>query len=327
MRLACLLLPLPLLAACERETAPRAPAEVARLRVVSLPPEARVVVDGAMADHAWTRASELVVRLEGKGAPEVRLKAVHDAERIYLLAVWQDPARSMGRYWEYRGGLRWELHTGEDGFAICWSPGAHADAFRAQGCALFCHQDRHVHPEPGTGYVDFWYWGAQQTNLHAQARDMWLRQGREHRLRGDPQPADSDNIYNHSNRYRGPLYLPRFVTRQSERILLADNLREVTPDWIQRYWEDARNVGRQVPLDVLRPRRGSRGDVLAKARHHEGKGWVLELSRALETGHLDDQPLGDPLVAAYFSVAVYNDAAGADHHVSGPIELRFLAAD
>jgi hypothetical protein len=63
------------------------------------------------------------------------------------------------------------------------------------------------------------------------------------------------------------------------------------------------------------------------ARYHAEKGWwVLELSRLLETGHEDDLPLGDPMHAAWFSVAIHDDAAGADHAISPPIALRFVTA-
>jgi hypothetical protein len=156
---------------------------------------------------------------------------------------------------------------------------------------------------------------------------MWLRRGSRHRLRGDPQPAESDNLLNHSNRTAGPRWMPKRVTPQTTRFLLFDNIQELTPEWVRKYWQDDKNVGRQVPLDILRPRRGSRGDVLARARHHQGKGYVLELSRALKTENLDDQPLGDLHLDALFGIAVFSSGEGGDHLVSGPIELRFLPAD
>jgi hypothetical protein len=332
MRVSSLFLLLGLLAACDGERddegAPARP--LPQLQARRLADGQRIVVDGMLADPAWSAARNLPLDLEGKLT--VNLKACYDDERLYLLATWSDGDLSMNRYWEYRGQVRWEKSTGEDGFAICWSPGSVRKEFREQGCAVFCHggaddAKRHAYPGEGDGYADFWYWGVHTTNFHPQARDMWLRRGRGQSLRGDPQPAESDNFLNHSGRTAGPRYMPKRVGPRTARILLFGNIQELTPEWVRKYWIDEKNVGRQVPLDILRPRRGSRGDVLARARHHEGKGYILELTRALETGNLDDQPLGDLVNGALFAVAVYDDGAGVAHLISGPVELRFLPAN
>jgi len=333
MRVSSFCLLFGLLTACDgeqgKEAAPAGP-PLPQLQARRLTSGQKVVLDGTLSDAAWTAARDLPLELEGNIT--MHLKACYDDERLYLLATWADPDLSMNRYWEYRGQVRWEKHTGEDGFSICWSPGRLHEKFREQGCALFCHGaddtgKRHVFPGGGTGYADFWYWGTQTTASHPEARDMWLREGDAHRLRGDPQPPESDNLLNQSAQYSGPRFMPRRVNRRTARILYASNIQELTPEWIRKYWKDGKNVGRQVPLDILRPRRGSRGDVLARARHHEGKGYILELSRALETGNPDDQPLGDPLIPALFGVAIYNGRDGAGHLASGPVELRFLPAD
>jgi hypothetical protein len=334
MRVSSFCLWIGLLAACGGDPgakgAPAAP--LPQLQARRVPAGQRVVVDGTTADAAWSVARDLALDLEGKLT--VHLKACYDDERVYLLATWSDPDRSRNRYWEYKGQVRWEKRTGEDGFSICWSPGGLHAEFRERGCALFCHGGgaddsgkRHAFPGQGNGYADFWYWGAQTTAYHPEARDMWLREGRGQHLRGDPQPPDSDNMLNQSTRYDGPRFMPVRVNRQTARVLFANNIQELTPEWVRKYWQDDKNVGRQVPLDVLRPRRGSRGDVLARARHHAGKGYVLELSRALETDNPDDQPLGDLVAPALFAVAVHAGNDGGEHLVSGPVELRFLPAE
>jgi hypothetical protein len=283
-------------------------------------------MDGLI-DNAWMPLPELSVPLKGGGTGEVKLKAAHDGKRFYLLAIWPDEEASRSRYWKYEGDLKWSRHETEDAFSVCWSPGALADAFRKEGCGITCHSERHVYPGEGSGFVDFWYWGAQQCALFPEARDMWLRQGEEHRLRGDRQPEDSDNVPNVSNKYDGPSAFPQFRKEGDNRVLpYGRNLKEVTPEWIRKYWTvEANWIGHEVPLDLLRARKGSRGDVTAAARHHEEQGkWVLELARDLSTGNGDDLPLG--LGAVLFAVAVHDDAAGAGHAVSGPIELSFSPA-
>ncbi len=307
------------LAACAPKSPPAPPPVLLRLEA---PATDGIVVDGSI-DPAWTHATELTVPLsEG----DVKLKAAHDGKRLYLLAIWTDDAPSLNRYWRYEGDLKWKKNEREDGFAVMWSPGALSEPFRAQACAIACHGNRHVYPGEGSGVLDFWYWGAEQCAVFPQARDLWLRQGDPHRLRGDRQPDDSDNLPNLSSKYEGPCAFPQFRRPGDDRILpYGKTLKEVTPDWITKYWKDEINVGREVPLDLLRARKGSRGDVAAAGKHHAlGPKWVLEMARDFATGNTDDQPLGVGPVR--FAVAVFRDAAGADHAVSGPIELRFLPA-
>jgi hypothetical protein len=326
MRIA-LLAPL-VLAGCPREggEAPPAPPPVPRLEARPLAEGARVVVDGRMDDDGWRRRPELVVPLAGGGPGEVRLVAVHDAERLYLRVTWKDEAASANRYWRYEGKLKWSRSEREDGFAICWAPGAEAASFRAQGCAMTCHGGHHVYPGDGNGAFDFWYWGVQQTGFTREARDLWLRQGDNQRLRGDRQPADSDNVENRSPKYEGPCVFPQYRRKGDDRVVFhGPTNKEVTPEWIEKYWNEEVNLGREVPIDLLRARKGSRGDVQAAARH-AGTIWVLELARDFETGNTDDLPLGDPVVPAVFALAVYDDGQGDGHAVSGPIELHFLPA-
>jgi hypothetical protein len=297
------------------------------LEALRLPDGLSIVVDGGMADEAWRRAREIVVPLRGDGVAEVRLKAAYDAGDVYLLAVWSDPQRSMNRHWTDTGGTTWELSRREDALSFCWPPGSYQDAFREQGCAMFCHDGKHVFPGTSGSLADFWYWGAQSTAFHAQALDMQLRQGAEHRLRGDSQPADAGNVVNRSPEYEGPAYFPQRIGRDTAFMLLYTNAVPVGRKTKAAQLSGERNVGRRIPYDVLRARAGSRGDVRAVSCYHEGKSYVLELARRLDTGNAYDLPLGDPIVPAYFSVAVHQDAEGEAHAVSGPIELRFVSGE
>lgn len=293
--------------------APRAPMRlVARMA-------APVVVDGTTADAAWLSAQELVVPLEGTGPREVRLKAAHDGKRLYLQAVWKDESASYGRFWRLEPGQKWSTHGGEDAFSVCWSPGGEAAGFREQGCALFCHGGKHAYPRE-SGFVDFLFWGAQQTNRQRQARDLWLPAGQ--RLRGDQQGGDGDNLPNFADGRDGPKYVPVWIKADVQRFLTPDNLNELLPDWATRL-DPERNVGWEVAREILRPMQGSRADVEARGRFLK-TGWLLELARDLRTGHPDDQPLGDALRPALLAVAVHDGTEGDAHAVSGPIELHFV---
>jgi len=175
------------------------------------------------------------------------------------------------------------------------------------------------------GFLDAWYWGAQTTQPYPQARDLWLRHGAEQRLRGDGQPAGSDNLENLSTEYEGPKYTAWRIKPEVQRLLFPDNVNRLTREILEEQIEGRK--GWEIPRHIIRPRKGSRGDVRARGTHHEGRAWILELSRALSTGHEDDLPLvPDPLVRPLIAVAVWDGTAGAAHVRSGPIRLAFLTA-
>jgi len=314
-----------LLACGGKASVPASPPSLPRLDVVRMGPGEKVVIDGMLGDRAWKRARSLVVPLTGAGPQDVDLAALSDGRKLFLRAIWRDPTMSLGRYWIHHGADRFELHRGEDSFAICWAPGADDAAFAEQGCALYCHEERHTAPALKRGFSDFWFWGAQQTAAFDQARDLWLPFGKGLALRGDSQPDRSDNVANRSADFTGPAYFPRLLRRNADRFLYEDNIQKVTARQLREKLTRNPEGGRQIPFDIVRPRKGSRGDVAAVARHHAGVGWVLELARDLDTGHRDDLAF-DPRASArrLFAIAVGDGVVAADQARSGPIELRFL---
>lgn len=281
-------------------------------------------IDAKMGDPAWRRSHELKVRLAGAGVNEVKLKAAYDDERFYLLAVWKDKTKSLNRMWEYVAKGKFEQHTGEDAFSILWSPGATAAAFRTQGCAMFCHDGkRHVYPVEETGFVDGWFWGAHQTGFKTTLRDLWMPFGANQRLRGDSQPAGSDNQLNLSHEFVGPGWAPKRVGAARNPLYLpSSNIQPLTKEKLDKL-DPERNKGWKIPVDIQRPIRGSRGDVACRALYLKDT-WVLEMARKLDTGHKDDLPLGDRLVTFLFAVAIHDDSEGGRHAISGPVELRFV---
>jgi hypothetical protein len=321
-----LILAFTVLAACgEETTSPSAP-EPRRplvLRAVPIREGGKIVIDATTADEAWKRAVELLIPLEGEGPKEIRLKAAYDSERIYLLAFWPDETRSLDRYWKYVARARWERHLGEDAFSLCWAPEGLPAAFGKEGCALLCHDGRHIRIDGG-GHADLWFWGSQTTSFYGQLRDLWLPFGEHQRLRGDRQPADSDNMLNLSDEYEGPAMVRKMVRPGTGRFLTAENMQPLTVKRLTEKMTLDSNLGWEVPLDILRPMKGSRGDVGAKGRHL-GKGWLLEMARDLDTGQTDDRPIDAPEESLHFAVAVHDGTEKEAHSVSRPIELCFVA--
>lgn len=317
------------LVACDREK-PAEPGRVPTAGLVlncwKLHRKMRIRVDAKVADIPWKRTAELVVPLGGEGVSEVKLRAVHDDEYIYMLAIWPDKTRSFNRYWELVGEEKWKKSVGEDAFSICWSPGALQARFREQGCALFCHDGRHVFDErlQGTDFADFWYWGAQQTGAKLTLRDMRLQFGRNDRLRGDSQGENSDNILNFSTEYYGPWGVPRMVgPKRSPYFLEHSNRQQLTRKRLKKL-DLKKNLGWIVALDIQRAIHGSRADVAARAKKLDDV-WVLEMRRRLDTKNSDDQILNpDAGVPVLFSVAIHDGTERDGHTISGPIELRFV---
>jgi len=322
-----------LFAACgeKPEPAKAAVSNEATLPVLSAVTVAKgttIRVDGKSTDPTWSAAKALVIPLVGGGVSEVRMKAAYDEQYFYMLVVWPDPTKSLNRYWEFIGPPKWwSKHTGEDGFSVFWAPGGPvSDAFAEQGCTLFCHDhERHAYPALDRGFLDAWYWGAQQTGFKGKLRDMKLPFGAKERLRGDSQPDDSDNIYNKNQYYEGPWGAPKrvgasrhpmFLTRGNTQPLPRKNLPKLDPK---------RNKGWKIPLDIQQPLKGSRGDVFARALYQgRVKAWVIEIARKLDTGNPDDLIVGDPLVPVRFAVAIHDASEGDAHSRSGPIELHFV---
>ena len=325
MRIAAALIAL-FVAACGEAKPPSSsePLEIPLLQAVPLPEGGRIAIDGRSADGIWKQARPVRVTLEGEGPTEVTLQAAYDQSAIFLLAQWRDEEPSLDRYWHYLGGAKWRLSEKEDGFSVCWAPGELEDAFREQGCTLFCHDGKHVYPAKDQGFADFWYWGAQRTNKMGQAIDMWLPFGSNGRLRGDGQPEGSGIEPNISTDYHGPRYAPKRVGAERTPFLTWDNTQTLTEDILLHRLSSSARPGWRIPCDVMRGMLGSRGDVMA-AGQHVRDGWVLELARKLDTGHLDDKPVGDPLISFYFTVAIHDNSGGAAHAISGPIELQFVS--
>ena len=309
---------------CEPRWSRKKPDQVLEMR--QLKEGQRIIVDGNAADLPWKSAKELSVPLEGSedgSVAEVTLRAAHDGEFLYVMAIWADPEVSLNRYWEYVAPGKWKKRSGEDAFSINWSPGAVLEAYRELGCAMFCHDGAHSF-EDGRQAVDFWYWGAQTTARKPTLRDMWLPQGPRQRLRGDSQPKGSDNQLNLSEEYAGPYGVPKRVgPKRSPYYLDESNAQPLTYKQLTENLDFEKNKGWIVALDIQRPIRGSRADVAAKARHVQGQ-WVLEMRRKLTTRESDDQPIVDAGVSFWFSVAVHNGTDGAAHSISRPIELRFM---
>ena len=259
------------------------------------------VIDGSGNDPAWGRVPELEVwikrpehmrEIEKGKRPEkqrVLLLAAHDGQRLYLLARWEDPTADHGHKtwrWSDEKGAYVDSGDREDRFAIEFPLG---ESFHA--CMLGGEQYE----------ADVWHWKACRSNPAGYAHDKHHRIG---------------------------------ITRQSKQAARWKTKNGYV--YIERSSDEGQNPYREqpapqdkaeplVPKYVAQTPTGSQADVVAKGRH-DGAGWTLELSRALDTGHRDDTAF-DPTRTYRFAIAVFDREGDEDHSTSGELILRFSDKD
>ncbi len=150
------------------------------VRHTALPPR----LDGNDDDPAWQTADEVRVEtLRGAnfvdGSTTVSLRALHDGDRFFLLAQWEDPTRSQDHLPLIKTEAGWELlQTGflnadeneyyEDKLALLFSDvPILASAFTHHGKSLIegSHKqlDRGLHFTTDGAVLDLWHWKSLRT--------------------------------------------------------------------------------------------------------------------------------------------------------------------
>ncbi|HXH03098.1 MAG TPA: ethylbenzene dehydrogenase-related protein, partial [Candidatus Competibacteraceae bacterium] len=292
-------------------------------------------LDGDPEDAAW-RAVPAVSVHTSRGAnfpggeSEVRIRAVHDGERVYLLFEWTDPTRSQKHLplvkteqgWkvlqkEY--GIEDEDDYYEDKFGVML---AHSPEIAAAGTAHMGRQPldgkppakggRGLHYTSDGSIVDAWHWKSVRSGALDQIDDNYF---------GPPLEPDADP----NKRYPGgytqdpksgggfkmnwekfsdgplkPLRLPK-----DPALLQRMGKIDLDPDsgddgLFFLAWEDTVPYAPELdtyPLGTVMPSvltegpfQGDRGDVSAHASWRDGW-WRLEVSRKLDTGSRFDVAL------------------------------------
>ena len=226
-------------------------------------------IDGIANDEVWQKASEITVT-DGASDTEIKLRALHDGQELFLLAQFADEDESRAHK-----PLSWnkaiELYeTGdqrEDTLVLKWNMTQHP-------VDLTLSSD--------LGYrADVWFWKAYRTDPTGYADDK-VQNYTRHRT------PDSRSLTSQS----GQLF---YLTRQGDQgepaykaVLRA----EYEGDLVDGYRH-------QTPT-------GSRGDIQAKGHWDQGV-WTVEFRRKLDTGHSDDLQLAVGQVAQ-FAVSRYEIA-------------------
>jgi len=285
-------------AACSRPR-PRLTAE----RVEAVPRPNRTIEWGAIWGAARPARLTLAAAMAaGRGSRPVELRAIHDGEAVAFLAIWPDVLRSdpggliegesdsdfveperLAWVWNDRSGGYFLRQTPTDFFAF---------KFRIAGDESACMLNGRE------GLFDVWLWRAGWSRHFGYAEDLRLRISRapldRTRARAYPLPGS-----------REPIYLQ----------WIADAGRPPYRD-LPRPTEFRRPATFAI---VAHEPTESAGDVLAEAVWENGF-WMLEVRRALATGHPDDAPLVGR-GPHRLSIALGDEEEGGAHFTSELIDL------
>jgi hypothetical protein len=280
-------------------------------------------------DAIWDSATPVTIPLRGgaSGVPWLAMRALYDADRVFFLLEWPDPAESLERApWEFTASGWRKIPPQvlyEDKAAIYW-PISHSPAFEARGCTAMCHfsggassEDRakgadipllsvgaHFMEREGE-VADEWHWKAARSDPFDQLDDGYVNSDRptpEHPKGGRyaDEPSETGGGYTDNVADDGsgpPLDFP--LDWQGQRLqLLAEDAVPIAPE---RVYE----TGHRVPSLLLAPFEGKRGEVEAKGGWRDGK-WTLEIMRRRSTGDPHDVDFSDASRSYPFSVAIFN---------------------
>jgi hypothetical protein len=236
----------------------------------------------------------IVVPLSGTGgADRVELRAAIRGDRIYVLAIWDDPSKSdlhKPYRWDEAAHAYKKTDDMEDRFALSMRMSGEFTANKLDGSEFT---------------ADVWHWKAHRSNPAGLAHDKWWRVSR--------------TPFDRSRAFETPEGGIVHLARPSD---AGDQLYKIVRYHIKRQ--------EMMPLyEVNRSARGSIVDVSAAGVWRDGR-WYLELSRRLDTGHDDDAVIAAngtmPFAIAVFDGVSNNLVDGGMHSVSKLLILETRAA-
>jgi Ethylbenzene dehydrogenase len=303
---------------------------------VAAPPPFEPALGGA-----WQSAPELTVTLRGgrnlpEGRTDVRLRALHTADTIYILMQYKDPTESVRRGpWLKQADGSWQKLKDpndkggdnnlyyEDKMAVLWN--INSPAFEAKGCMSACHVGEgkpfgNKYTASATERLDMWHWKGVRTGYTGQVDDQYVdgtrydpEKAKEAGRKSDPKTGGGyvDNV---SDDKKGPKFA------------LKGN-RPAPPYWImdadkEPLDESKYKAGDEVPGIIVSPFTGDRADIAAKHAWKDGVRTIV-MSRKLVTGSEFDVQFDDLKKQYAFGVAVFDNAQVRHAYSPGVLKLVF----
>ena len=283
-------------------------------------------------DPLWKEAPAVQLLVEGRepvvGANgTVTTRALYTDDRLFFLFKWKDPTQSITKQsWKF-DGQRWlHIKGNEDRIALLFEI-TRIDKFATRGCAITCHSPADIPREEWNLATrtadekgDLWHWKAARSAPYNHADDAWLTVAgnptgsyRETGRRKDA--GTGGDVKNQTADASRPLYMQDPAKKPSvPGFLLMEEAVKITDYTVFK-------AGDVIPYRLPVKPSGSRFDVKAISRYADG-GWMVMLSRKLNTGHEDDV-IFNPKKRYSFALAVFDDS-GSDHSkATEPMTLIF----
>lgn len=269
-----------------------------------------ITLDGEL-EAAWQKAKPLTLALDeltykpstgydGMKKTDVEIRALYDADYLYVALRYKDPTQSLARWpWVKQGDGSWkqlsnkdstgnENHYYEDKVSIAWN--ISEKGFAKKGCEQSCHMadkgkidgiddksaGRHFTAGPGE-LNDVWHWKSVRTNSVGQTDDQifnWFK--------NDQNPewgrnSDSKTGGGYKDNINEAKTAPAFMNgkagskdvywiRDEDKVPFVDNFKP----------------GDIVAGVVVSPYQGGRADVPSLGVWKDGV-WTLEIKRKLVT--------------------------------------------
>ena len=283
-------------------------------------------------DPIWKTAQAVQLLIEGRepvvGANgTVTARALYTDDRLFFLFKWKDPTQSVTKQsWMFNGPQWVHLKGNEDRLALLFEI-TRINKFATRGCAITCHspadvprKDWKLATKTDDEKGDLWHWKAARSAPYDYADDAWLTVAgnptgsyRETGRRKDV--GAGGDIKNETLDGTRPLYLQNSAIKPSAPgFLLAEEAVKIMDYSIFK-------TGDIIPYRLPVKPSGSRFDVKAISRYADG-GWMVMLSRKLNTGHEDDVVF-NPKKRYSFALAVFDDSGSEHSKATEPMTLIF----
>jgi hypothetical protein len=283
-------------------------------------------------DPMWKTAQAVQLLVEGRESAvgtngTVTARALYTDDRLFFLFKWKDPTHSIIKQsWMFDGQKWYHLAGNEDRLALLFEI-TRIDKFATRGCAITCHSPADVprkewklatktDDEKG----DLWHWKAARSAPYGYADDAWLTVAGNptgsYRETGRRKDAGAGgDIKNQTSDGSRPLYMQDPAVKPSAPgFLLMEEAIKITDYAIFK-------TGAIIPYRLPVKPSGSRFDVGATRRHADG-GWMVMLSRKLNTGHEDDV-MFNPKKRYSFALAVFDNSGSEHSKTTEPMTLVF----
>ena len=312
------------------------------------------VLDGK-AEAAWDKAKALQVVVDklpyepdtgypGISRTTVSLRAMHDAENLYMLIEYDDPTMSLERFpwikqadgsWKQKANKDSTKHENtyyEDKFAVLWD--INARGFKKKGCNAACHMADNGMNEgvkdtaPGRKFtarqgqtIDMWHWKSVRSWPVGQIDDQFIDDTKD--------PTKNKNWGRKGDTKTGGGYKNN-VSKDGKMPVMMSRSGATGEYWLHKAdaveFKDNFKTGDMVPGIIVSTFEGPRGDILAQANYANGK-WTIELKRELKTtgenSDSQDIQFTDMSKSYPFGIAVFDNSQINHVYHDGVLNLKF----